>query len=117
MAELNGAWVPESEAEMEFIVQANGLAAKAYNDGVSQEDIVGGLSFLAATVSMQEPNEDALEDLPEPSGKREDCPSCGGNIEKVHTFIGTPAIISPCGCHVEEEEVSGWVDSPGDSDD
>jgi len=117
MADISGAWVPKTDEEVQFIMQVNSIAATAYESGVPQDDIVGGLAFLAATISMQEPNEDALEDLPDPSEhRRETCPDCGEDISEVESFIGGQCIVSPCGCHVNLEQVEGWVDTPGDAD-
>jgi hypothetical protein len=119
MADLNGAWVPQTEEEREFIFAVNALASDAFNQGVSQDDIVGGLTFLAATVAMQDPDEDSLPDVPEPSDKREVCvhEGCDTEIEEVEAFIGGMAIIRPCGHKCQVDEVPGWVDTPGGNDD
>lgn len=120
MARINGAWTPETEAEKKFIMGVNGLCGKAFEEGVDQEDIVAGLSFMAASLGMQDPEVDPLEDMPEPSeGRRETCPieDCETEIEEVRAFIGGRVIVEPCGHRAEIEDVPGWVDMPGDEED
>lgn len=119
MADLNGSWVPASQEEASFIMSLSALASRAYDDGVDQEAIAGGLAFMSGVVAMQDPDEETLEDLAEPpeETKRETCPDCGDDIEQVSAFIGGQCIVSPCGCNVRIGEVSGWVDQPGDDDD
>jgi hypothetical protein len=117
MAEIKGAWTPETDAEMDFIMGLNGLCQKAFQDGVEQDDIVGGLSFMAATVSMQDPDEDLEEAMAEPPDKRSECPDCGEEIDDVRPFIGGECIVEPCGCNVHYTLVEGWVEMPGGDDD
>jgi hypothetical protein len=120
MADINGAWTPESDAEKKFIMSVNALCGKAFEEGVTQEDIVGGLSFMAASLGMQDPEADPLEDMPEPSERRrKTCPveDCDAEIESVRAFIGGRVIVEPCGHRAQIEDVSGWVETPGEDGD
>lgn len=112
MAELRGTWLPQTEAEAEFIETVNAVSQQAYEDGVEQEDIVSGLNFLAATIAKHEADTDDVP-MPEPPEKREDCPECGEGIASVRAFIGGECIVSPCGCSVESQLVEGWVMDDG----
>jgi hypothetical protein len=120
MAEINGAWTPENEDEKEFIFRLNALCGKAFEEGVAQEDIVGGLSFMAAALGMQDPEADPLEGMPEPSeSRRETCPveDCDAEIRSVRPFIGGRVIVEPCGHRTHVEDVPGWVETPWEDGD
>jgi hypothetical protein len=117
VADIEGAWVPRTEAEAEFITALSRLAAGAHEDGVAQRDIAAGLSFMAASVAAQDPAAVELDQPPEPpagDGKREDCPECGATIEAVFVAMGGPAYVQPCEHAVPLVAVDGWVDTPGD---
>lgn len=113
MAKVEGAWVPETPEEWQFIQRLNSLCGTAYEEGVEPEDITAGLAFMAASLGTKDPEDD--ESLPEvdttepEQEKRGDCPECGTLIDDVVLELGGRVNIVPCGCRVDPEEVPGWV--------
>lgn len=123
MADLEGTWTPENETEMNFVMNVNGLAKQAYDDGVSKNDIVSALGFMAASFAMHsadEPSDGPDDDqflVPQDDDGVEDCPGCGIEIEDVQAFIGGDCIVDPCKCHVEYTKLGDWVEDPTEADD
>lgn len=115
MAELQGNWVPETEAERAYIA-ALSTVVEEYNGEVASGDMASALNYVAASVLMAEqaPEEPRM---PKPPEKREECPECDEPIESTTAFIGGMAIVGPCGCEVDAEKVSGWLDNVGGDDD
>lgn len=120
MSEIQGAWVPHSAEEDELLMDLHEATRKAHNNGVDVEDIVGGMNYLAAAISVHGADsgfvrsaDDAVTEPAEPA-KRETCPTCEGPISSVRGMMGGEVEVHPCGCNATIHQVPGWVDIPGD---
>lgn len=127
MADLDGVWTPEDQAEMEFISSLNLQAKKAYEQGMEREAIVSGMAFMAASLAQREepPAEDDAPDVPadtdddaaiEEDDRRTHCPECRTEIEDVQAFVGGEVRVRPCNCAVHYTRVEGWLDVQGGDD-
>lgn len=119
MADLQGGWVPETQAEWELINDLNAVTVVAYEDGVAQEDIVSALTYMATSVVTSDPQK-ATQSDPEPepisieesegSEELDECPYCGEVIEEVQAFLGGNTIVVPCGCKGHVDDFPGRFD-------
>lgn len=118
MSEIRGAWVPESAAEDELLMDLHEVTREAYNNGVPVADIVAGMNYLSAAISLYGDDNGfirAAEQAQAEPSRRENCPTCEQGIADVQVLMGGEATVKPCGCNVTIHQVPGWVDLPGDA--
>lgn len=109
MAEFNGMWQPETEAEWNLLRGLLDVTGQAKEDGVPSDAIVTATIFAAVSI-----HEFGDEEMPEPPEgpvdvRREDCPECGEEIVEVFASVGGDCEVSPCGCVVDAYDVPKWV--------
>lgn len=119
MSDIRGAWVPETPAEDELLMDLHEATRKAHNAGVDPSDIVGGMNYLSAAIALYGDesgfvNAAEQRDHQEEEVKIENCPECDTPIESVKPFIGGDVRVEPCGCFATVHQVSGWIDGPGE---
>lgn len=109
MVDLKGQAVPETEAEWRLLRDIYDVTGDAYEDDVSKDEIAVALHFAA--LSIQKFGGEQIPEPAEPSDDpREDCPTCGDEIEEVKPFMGGDVEVQPCGCTVTVHQVPGWID-------
>lgn len=120
MGDIEGTYVPDSDAEWALLAELRGLTQTAHEAGVEDDDIIACLSFVAAGIALA----DEPEDVPEPSEsedeeepeKTEECPECGTEIDDVLASMGGGVQVEPCGCMMHMDDLDGWVERPGEDD-